>query len=84
MSNSFTRGVYTVALLIIGLGTVIYAANEAYAASDQDAAVIENLHPVMETVIWTVPFAIAIVTAVSLVGVAGWLLSQTSTNRGGR
>jgi hypothetical protein len=78
MANSYTRGVWTFAVLFIGLATVLYAAQLAYENSNQSAPVIENLQPVIETAGWALPIAVLVVVAMSLVGAAAWLLSQAS------
>ena len=83
MANAFTRGAWTLAVLAIGLVTILYAADHAYETSDQNHEVIETLHPVFETLVWVLPWTLIILIGVVMIGGAAYFKSKASPGRGG-
>lgn len=72
-TKSIGRAVFGFGVLLIGLLTVIFAAEEAHAGADQSATPVENFQPLVETLLTLLPLLLFVVAAFVIIAFATYL-----------
>lgn len=78
MTNSLARAVFGFGFILVGIGMVVFAAEEQREAADLSVDALEALDPVMITVIEVLPILLLLVAGLGMIGATAWLTSRTS------
>lgn len=85
--TDFIGWLLTFGILLIGSVGAIYAASVSREGADMELEAMETMEPVVEAVLFALPWLILLVAAFGLIAVIGWMLAigpRTSGSRGMR
>jgi len=82
MSNKLTGGVVSFAVVLVGLGAVLYAADLAAEGADTSATVVSDLEPILQSSLGATTWVVVLIAAISLIATVAYMLTQATSSRG--